>query len=497
MRSGGRPEAVPLWATERNPSRDTFGPQLRRVQRKLGQEPMPWQGDLYDVAFEIDPATGGLWYREVIILVVRQAGKTTIVRTVLTRRCVMFPHSLVRYTAQNRLMAVDRLLTDFYTPLAASPLAAFLNPRVGRRSQMPGWSARNGSEHISFGNGSRWVVDAVKNESGHGPTVHAGGIDEAFAHKDGRVEQSIRPAMITVADAQLWVTSAAGDSTSTYLREKADAARDRARVDLTRPIHERRSRVLFLEFAAPKDSDPDDPETWWRTHPALGYTITEAAIQADREGMTEPGLFERAYLGWWPERKTAEWVIPESRWEDNAAQPDEYAWLGEPVWSVDVAPERDVASIGMAGRAIEGRVFVDVVERRPGAPTWTVERLIELREQWGGEHVGLIDAARSLRPDLEAAGFTVHGLSAQDRMDACGAFYDDAMDGRLQHVHDEDLDDALAAATKRFMTSEGGFVWARGRSMRDITPLYAATVSRFVWVKLADDLDYEPMEGIG
>lgn len=497
-RPGNRPEAEPLFATARHPTRETRGPRLARVHSKLGKPPMPWQRDLYDVAGEIDPLTGGPWYREVVLLVLRQAGKTTVVRCALTDSALFNPGARIRYTAQTQLMALERLRKDFYEPIKDSPLSAFLNPRAGRRSGTPGWVGRTGSEHISFANNSEWGVDSVKEESGHGPTLDTAAIDEAFAHADGRVEAAIRPAMITVPHAQLWVTSAAGTSKSKYLHAKAENARERWRVDDRRPIAERTSRTLFLEYAAPEGADRADPELWWRTHPALGYTISEAAIQADFDGMqATPEDFDRAYLGWWPKEKAAQWVIPEATWNDNQVSPGEHAWMGEPVWSIDVAPERDIASIGMAGQALEGRCFVDLIERRPGAPTWVVERLKGLRAQWGGNHVALIDSARSLAPDLEEAGFVVRVLSAQDRMDACGAFFDDAMDKRLRHVQDPDLNDALAAATKRFLTQEGGFVWARSRSLRDITPLYAATTARFLWVSLNGDLNRDPMAGIG
>lgn len=480
MGRGGRPEAVPLWATPRHPTRATRGGRIARVQTAMGGAPMPWQRALYDVAAEIDPATGFPWYREIIVLVVRQAGKTTVVRAVLTDRCLFQERASVRYTAQNRNMALERLEHDFWSPISASPLGRLLNDRVGRRAGKPGFNASTGSEYVAWKNHSRLSIDSVKKTSGHGPTLHLGAIDEAFAHPDGQVEAAMRPAMITVPDAQLWVTSAAGDSTSKYLRTKADAARDRLSVDLTRPVHQRRSRIAFLEFAAPRDADRADPATWWATHPALGYTITESAIAADFDGM-EATEFDRAYLGWWLERKAPEWVIPRATWTSLGLPLDVEAWRGEPVWSVDTSPQREFTSIGMAGEAMEGRVFVDVIERRAGVPGWAVPRLEELRRQWGGSHVGLIDAARSLAPDLEDAGFTVHRLSAQDRVDACGAFYDDAMDTKLSHVNDPNLDDALAAAVRRTATQEGGFVWARNRSMRDITPLYAATVARFVW----------------
>ncbi|WP_066586283.1 hypothetical protein [Cellulomonas timonensis] len=498
-RAGGRPEAVPLYATERNPTRATLGPRVAKIAELQGTPFMPWQRDAIDIAYEIDPADGGPWYKRVVVIVQRQAGKTTVVRTVQLDTCLFHPNATVRYTAQTKGDAITRLEHDFYDPISQTPLAAFLDLRVGSRKKgKPGFYAKSGSESIVFANGSRWGVGAVKLSSGHGPTIDNGVIDEAFAHPDARLEQSMSPATGPRRHAQLWIASAAGNYASTYLKRKVDEERSRITVERTRPLHLRQSRTMYLEYAAPEGSDREDPATWWACHPALGYTIDEAFLRAELEAYAaEPDEFNRPYLGWWPQRKAAEWVIPETTWMANSVEPDELAYSGEPVWSIDVAPQRDVASIGQAGRGLEGRCFVDVPDRRVGPPVWCVERLVELRERWGGNHVGLIDSARSLQVDLESEGFTVHLLGAQDRMDACGAFYDDAFDHRLRHVQDEHLTAALAAATKRFMTQEGGFVWTRGRSLDDITPLYAATVARHVWVKVAGDLDYDPMDGIG
>jgi hypothetical protein len=497
-RAGGRPEAVPLYATERNPARATLGPRVAKIAELQGTPFMPWQRDAVDVAYEIDPADGGPWYKRIVVIVQRQAGKTTIVRTIQLDTCLFHPNASVRYTAQTKQDALVRLEHDFYDPISQTPLAAFLDLRVGSRKKgKPGFYAKSGSEAIVFANGSRWGVGAVKLSSGHGPTLDNGVIDEAFSHPDARLEQSMSPATGPRRHAQLWIASAAGDYSSTYLKRKVTEERSRIEVERTRPLHLRTSRTMYLEYAAPADADRADPATWWACHPALGYTIDEAFLRAELEAYAaEPDEFNRPYLGWWPERKTAEWVIPESTWSGNAVGFDEEVYRGEPVWSVDVAPQRDVAAIGMAGVALEGRVFVDVADRRVGAPTWCTERLGELRSRHGGNHVGLIDSARSLAPDLEAAGFTVHRLSSQDRMDACGAFYDDAMDGRLRHVTSPDLDTALAAATKRFLTQEGGFVWARGRSLSDITPLYAATVARHVLVQVWPDLNYDALAGL-
>ncbi len=48
---------------------------------------MPWQRAAADVGCEIDPDTGGPAYREVIITVPRQQGKTTLFVSWQINRC--------------------------------------------------------------------------------------------------------------------------------------------------------------------------------------------------------------------------------------------------------------------------------------------------------------------------------------------------------------------------------------------------------------------------
>jgi hypothetical protein len=48
-----------------------------------------------------------------------------------------------------------------------------------------------------------------------------GVIDEAFAQEDARLEQGLRPTMITRPQPQLWVVSTAGTRKSAYLRGRS------------------------------------------------------------------------------------------------------------------------------------------------------------------------------------------------------------------------------------------------------------------------------------
>src|SRR5262245_51041578 len=78
---------TPKYATRRRPERDSFGGDLAKVAAALGQPFMPWQAEAAMIGCEIDPVTGGPAYREVIITVPRQSGKTTLYLAWQIDRC--------------------------------------------------------------------------------------------------------------------------------------------------------------------------------------------------------------------------------------------------------------------------------------------------------------------------------------------------------------------------------------------------------------------------
>ena len=94
----------------------------------------------------------------------------------------------------------------------------------------------------------------------------------------------------------------------------------------------------------------------------------------------------------------------------------------------------------------------------------------------------------ALEPELEEAGFAVRRLTQRQKVDACGALYRSAQQGTLLHGNDPRMDAALQSAAKR--KSGDAWVWGRGISSDDITPLYSLTMARFVWVEgHANDYD--------
>lgn len=480
--SVSRTEAAPRFATPRDPTRKTLGRKVGKVMAAIdpvrrvdgGRGPMPAQQEILDVACEIDPATGLYFYRKVVVVIVRQAGKTSLSRGKITHRALTQPRSSILYTAQDRNMARRRLEKSFLEPLEASPLAPFLAPAAPGRSRA-GWDGTNGREKVKFSNASEiFIIAAQKKTAGHGDTLPEAHLDEYFAHTDTRLEQAVSPTMITVGGAQRWILSAAGDGDSTALWAEVEAGRARCESG-------QHGRTAYFEWSAPPDADRADPATWLATHPAIGYTIDLDDIRAEFDGGVTADEFDRAYLGWWPSAKGKPWIIPQGAWRECGIDADEADWDGEPTWTVDVAPERDWASVGLAGDIPGAQAWLENVAHEPGTD-WVVSHLVKLRSMFGGELVALdgTGPAGSLQPALEEAGFTVRRLSAREVIDACGAIYDAALAGVIRHGNDPDVDQALKTAAKR--GSGDAWRWVRGRSLDDITPLYAMTLALYVHV---------------
>ena len=78
---------MPRFATQRTESRASLGADIAAVAALLGQPFLPWQRLVADVAGELLP-DGRPAYRTVVVVVPRQAGKTTLTNAVMTHRAL-------------------------------------------------------------------------------------------------------------------------------------------------------------------------------------------------------------------------------------------------------------------------------------------------------------------------------------------------------------------------------------------------------------------------
>lgn len=428
----------------------------------LGLPLMPWQRHVVDVAFEVDPATGRLAYREVRLTVPRQSGKTTLMLAAMTHRCIaMGDRQRVGYTAQTGKDARLKWEDEHVPVLERSSLASVMQVR-----------RTNGSEAIRWANGSLWSLLATTETAGHGAQLDLGVIDEAFALSDDRLEQAMKPAMITRPQPQLWVVSTAGTDDSLYFNEKVDDGRQRVDSGVA-------SSVAYFEWSAPDDADIGSEDTWRACMPALGLTVPVSAIRSDFESMREPE-FRRAYLNQRQDRSaSAPWqVIGEDQWE--ACRDRRSRIAGEPVLALDVTPSRSMASLAAAGVRDDGLVHVELIGNRPGT-SWVLDWFAaeDRVRRYGSVVIDPVSGANSMVSDLRALGLRVVEVGARSVTAGCGKFYDLVVGGELRHLGQVPLSAAVAGARKRNLGD--AWAWHRRDVSVDVSPLVAATLALYAY----------------
>lgn len=405
-----------------------------------------------DVGGELDPATGLPAYREVVVTIPRQSGKTTLLLAWQIQRALGWggPQRIV-YSAQSGTDARKKLLDD-QVPI--------LEPRrkaLGIRR----FVRANGNEGVVFANGSKIVLLASTADSGHGKTVDLAVKDELFADVDDRRDQILVPAMVTRPAAQILTSSTMGTEESVPLNRKIEQGRLAVGAGAT-------SGIAYFEWSADPAADSDDPATWWSCMPALGHTVSEEVVHHARRSMTD-GEFRRAFLN--QLTKSDERVLPAAKWA--AVCDEQVAPSGALMFSVDVNPERTAASI-VAASGGETPV-VELVDFRAGAG-WVVGRARELSDRHGGAWV--IDGsgpAGNLIGEFEAAGLRVHPVKARELIEACADLFDRVLEGRVRIRTNPRLDEAAAGAVKRSVGD--AWAWTRKSAAGDISPLVAATLA--------------------
>ncbi len=449
----------PRIATARRTERETFGNRIANVAKLLGQPLMEWQQLVADIGGEVVRLKSGLLvpaYREIIVTVPRQNGKTTLVLSWELDRALMWgKRQRVVYTAQTGADARKKLLRDQVPLIHDSPFAETLDPDKDR-----GVRRVNGDEGLNFKNGSRLDLLASGKSAGHGGTTDLSVVDEAFDDTDDRREQAMIPSMATRADAQLFICSTQGTDESTYLNRKIDAGRDAA-------LNDSGTDLAYFEWSAPRDAEIGSALTWAGCMPAWDFTITEPVVRHAFKTMPE-GEFRRAFLN----QRTAsdERVIPIDEW---AAVNGDVTADGKLTFAIDCNPERTSASLAVA----DASGTCEILEHERGTG-WLVDLTIQRARKWNATVAyDPTGPAGVFGDEIERQGIHVEKVSGQDMAMACAFFFDGVIDRKIRVRTHEALNEAVAAAKKR--TSADAWVWAR-KNDTDISPLVA--ISEAAWL---------------
>ncbi|MFJ1964890.1 terminase [Streptomyces massasporeus] len=449
------------------------GQEAVELAAHAGLDLMPWQQHVLDVGLR--ERDDGQWAAfECAVNLPRQNGKGGVIEARELAGLFLLGERLIIHSAHE--FKTSRVAFQRIQSLILG--CPDLRKRVKR-------TLNNTTEtSITLVTGQQLQFIARSGGSGRGWTGDCNILDEAMILGDDAMG-ALMPTMSAVENPQLWYFGSAGIGHQSVqlarLRRRALAALEAGEADPSLAYFEW-SVNPHLDECPPgctEHDGADDPASWAKANPSLGYLITPEFVRNERASLGASGIFERERLGVgvYPSDEADTWqVIGEDAWRALAAAD---STPSDPVaFAIDMTPERSHAAIAVAGEW-RGGTHVEVVDHRPGTG-WILERARELHERWQ-PRCWVIDAAGpagSLIADLEEAlGVEVVQTKGRDVAAACGQFYDAVTEQTLSHLDQAPLAAALAGAQKR--TLGDAWAWARRIVSVDISPLVAATLAKW------------------
>lgn len=384
----------------------------------VGIDLLPWQEYVLKDMLTVDKA--GLWVRKTnLILVARQNGKTHLARMLILAHLIKWETNVL-IMSSNRSMALDtfRQVTQL----------------IETNDHLKGFVKQiryaNGTESIEMLSGARLDVVASTRDGSRGRTVNGLLFIDELREID---EEGYRAAMPTTrahAGSHILLTSNAGDAFSKVLNDLRERALD----------HPPKS-FGFYEYSAPQYCKINDRVAWAQANPALGYTITEEAIEEAIS--TSPIENTRTEtLCQWIDSLSSPWphgILEETSDSELTITPGALTMFG-----FDVSPNRRNASL-VAGQIMpDGKISIGILETFESQVAVDDLRIAASIKGWADIYrprMVLFDkyTTASIAERLANAGVVTQDCSGQQFYQACGDLLDGLVNHRVVHNGQDEL----------------------------------------------------------
>lgn len=204
-----------------------------------------------------------------------------------------------------------------------------------------------------------------------------------------------------------------------------------------------------------------------------------------------PEEYMRECLGWMEDDESAAGppAIELKLWNHTDVRQPQHPAPVKAAAMLDVEPDQSAATIGVAGAAADGRVFVMDWH---GPVAEAVERLVKFRAKTELLEVSLHPSgqAGTLTPALIAEGFEPFSLTHKDMARGCTGFKAGVKQARIVHLGQAELDAAVTVA--RTKTQAELELWDRDASPLPLGPVVATSVAAYRWELLTAKPDAPP-----
>lgn len=433
---------------------DSLGGPVVELVAACGLKLDDWQSWVLEQALRVDRRDRWSAF-EVGLIVPRQNGKNAIVEALELAGLVLWPRMFGRpWVASHSAHKFSTASEHFLR------MQQLIEANGDVRKLVKTVHTANGKESITMHDGSRLKFIARTRGASRGATDDLIVFDESFDLSAAAVGAML-PSLSARPNPQVWYTSSAPHHDSTILHR----LRDRA-------VQAVPGKLAHFEWCNDPNVEPHDRDAWARANPALGIRISEEFIEGEQAAMPADE-FARERLGVAQTADDFHSVLPFSAW---AACEDPRSGVDAPAAiALDVSPERSWATFAIAAARHDDRVHVEAIDRREGT-AWIVPRAVELSSRYGLPIV--VDPrspAGGTIAELLAAGVQVVEVSGQELTQACAAFQDAVLNGRIAHIGQVPLTAAVAGAAARHVGE--AWAWSRVSSQVDISPLVAVTLA--------------------
>ena len=378
------------------------------IAKILNEKLLPYQEHVLKDMLVVDKKD--MWVRKSnLLLISRQNGKTFLARMLILTHLLKW-NTDVLIMSSNRSMALETF----------RQVANALENNDHFKGMVKQIRHANGTESIEMISGARLDVVAATRDGSRGRSINGLLYIDEVREISEEGYRAAMPVTRAHANSHVLLTSNAGDAFSVVLNQLRERALDNPPKSFG-----------FYEYSAPQYCKITDRSAWALANPALGYTITEEAIE--EAIATSPIENTRTEtLCQWIDSLSSPW--PHGILEETSDSELQIPVGGYTVFGFDVSPSRRNASL-VAGQILpDGRIGVGILQTWDSAVSVDDLKIAADIKAWADQYRPrqiCFDkyATQSIADKLSNAGCIVQDISGQQFYQACG----DLLNGLVTH----------------------------------------------------------------
>jgi phage terminase large subunit-like protein len=387
--------------------------EVAELAEKIGMPLLPWQHYVLSDMLSVN-SDNNFIRKTNLLLVARQQGKTHLARMRILAGLFLFGEKNIVAMSSNRNMALDTF----------RQVANTIEDNDFLKAQVRRIRYANGQESITLLNGARYEIVAATRDGSRGKSADLLYIDEVREVSEEAFKAAV-PITRARPNSQTLLTSNAGDAFSTVLNDLRERAMDYP------------SKTFgFWEYSAPLAARQDirNRKYWAMANPALGYTVTEEAIEESiATNSIEATLTETLCM--WIDSQVSPWTFGSI---EACSVSDLVLPVGAmTVMAFDVSPSKRTGAL-VAGQIVDGKIAVGVMETFSSEVAIDEVKMASSIHDWAMKYRPLQIAydkyaTASIAQKLEQSGHKMIDISGQAFYQACGELADSLSNLRLIH----------------------------------------------------------------